>query len=275
MGLLKDFNSQVIGNFKKTFVPKKQVTVEMIHKEFMSAGDKALEEAKTTLATVSKEKGEKLKALGFTQAKEIDSVQVVEIAEDLKNKILEYSVKYPLCRFIADESIGTICKKYNLVYGPIARYKGFVPLEKLQAIERFKETCKIPRTARFTPYGGGKPYILSIEELEETKDNAYYLLTLNGKHCFQQVVANYDGIHYYGSSPELTNGDGGRIEILALQICAPLADMDTTGMTLDKHTLKLAPKDPVVIQPIPGGGLIIAAWGDEASDPLVLNEKHN
>ena len=33
--------------------------------------------------------------------------------------------------------------------------------------------------------------------------------------------------------------------------------------------------DPVVLQPVMGGYMILAAWGDEASDPLVVNEQNN
>jgi len=33
--------------------------------------------------------------------------------------------------------------------------------------------------------------------------------------------------------------------------------------------------DPVVLQPVTGGNLIICAWGPEASDPLIVNERDN
>lgn len=33
--------------------------------------------------------------------------------------------------------------------------------------------------------------------------------------------------------------------------------------------------DPVVLKPIKGGYLILTAWGDEASDELVVNQKFN
>lgn len=275
MALMHDFKSQFIGGFKETFIPKKKVTVEMIHNEFNSAGEKILAKAKNILATISKGKGERLKKLGFLQAKDTDSIQVVDDAELLKTRILDYSVRYPMYRFITEESIANICKKYNLVYGPIQRFRGFVPLEKLQAIENFKKTCKVPRMARFSPYDSGKTTTISMEGTEEKKDDEYTVLYYKGKHAFQQRASAYDGINFYGSDPDLTGGRGGRIEILDLQICAPRKDMDTTGMKLDGHIMKLIPKDPVVIQPIEGGGLIIAAWGDEASDPLVVNEKLN
>lgn len=33
--------------------------------------------------------------------------------------------------------------------------------------------------------------------------------------------------------------------------------------------------DPVVLQPVKGGFLIVCAWGEEASDEIVVNEKMN
>lgn len=45
----------------------------------------------------------------------------------------------------------------------------------------------------------------------------------------------------------------------------------TEGYKLEK---KFIP-DPVVLQPVKGGYLILTAWGDEASDPLVVNQNFN
>ena len=51
--------------------------------------------------------------------------------------------------------------------------------------------------------------------------------------------------------------------------------MDTTGMKLYGHLLRKHIPDPVVLQPVKGGYLIITAWGDEASDEIVVNQKMN
>jgi len=61
---------------------------------------------------------------------------------------------------------------------------------------------------------------------------------------------------------------------LTLKICAPLKDMDTTGKELRDYKLVNHP-DPVVLQPVKGGYLIVTAWGDESKDELVVNEKLN
>lgn len=62
-----------------------------------------------------------------------------------------------------------------------------------------------------------------------------------------------------------------------LQICAPIKYMDIKGLELTegyKLEKKFIP-DPVVLQPVKGGYLILTAWGDEASDPLVVNQNFN
>ena len=41
-----------------------------------------------------------------------------------------------------------------------------------------------------------------------------------------------------------------------------------------KEALKIVP-DPVVLQPVRYGFLIVTAWGDEASDEMVVNPRNN
>ena len=51
--------------------------------------------------------------------------------------------------------------------------------------------------------------------------------------------------------------------------------MDTKDHTLRGiHLVKHYP-DPVVLQPVNEGYLIVCAWGDEASDELVVNSINN
>ncbi len=38
---------------------------------------------------------------------------------------------------------------------------------------------------------------------------------------------------------------------------------------------KIVVPDPVILQPVKGGYLIVTAWGDEASDPDIINPIHN
>lgn len=74
-----------------------------------------------------------------------------------------------------------------------------------------------------------------------------------------------------------------------LQIVAPIADFDSEKFDLEKTGYDLtqkvadAPKfdfnwllnDPIVLQPVKRGYLIVSAWGLEAADPDVMNELMN
>jgi hypothetical protein len=59
-----------------------------------------------------------------------------------------------------------------------------------------------------------------------------------------------------------------------LQIVAPEKDFDMTGkMVRDRKVMEIP--DPVVLQPVRWGFLIVTAWGDEASDPIIVNTINN
>ncbi len=263
--------------------------IATIHNEFETAGEKLLQESIQILKDCSLkdvDKGKRLKELGFTstpQSVEVEETLIKrENAEQTANTVKDYSIKYPNNKFITEDMVVTICKKYGLVCGDLHRFKGFVPEVKLKDIEAFKKASKIPKIGKLTPYP--KPYNgdidlsvrnINLDEFIEKKDGHYYHLNRPGKSELQQNIEDYDGVNWYGT----VNIDGAKIqcnlEIVGLKICAPLKEMNTEGMELDGiHLIKQIP-DPVVLQPIEGGYLVVTAWGDEASDPLVVNEKHN
>ena len=94
----------------------------------------------------------------------------------------------------------------------------------------------------------------------------------------QKAFQKNDGVEGFYSNGKV-NGKfyliEGRLLKAQLQICAPIKDMDTKGYKLQGHKLIKDIPDPVVLQPIENGYLIVTAWGDEASDPLITNEITN
>lgn len=95
-----------------------------------------------------------------------------------------------------------------------------------------------------------------------------------GTRVFQRDVGSdsfYASGEIDGQVISCTHADG-YLRPLGLKICAPLKDMDTKGMRILGYKLKKEIPDPVVLQPIVGGYLIVTAWGDEASDENVINE---
>lgn len=227
-----------------------------IHNEFACAADRLLEEANIILKEAEKanvDKVTRLEKLGFKQSSQVVETKPLLDKANLSKEQLEllayYKRNYPLNKFITEEQVKYICHKYNLVCGDVSRFKGFVPEKNLKQIEKFKINdkdylklfaSKVTYSSEITPLG-------SIE---------------------------FDGgeaARRYPSIREL-------VEIpVPLQICAPVKDMDINGLELEDG-YKLVKKhipDPVVLQPVKGGYLILTAWGDEASDPVVVNESMN
>ena len=233
-----------------------------VHHEFDFTTKKLLSEAKEILnleLNAELLKARRLDNVGFFKAKRIPDADLYaefystsKEEEELKRKernrkikmaerILYYQFNYPNNKFISYEHVEAICRKYNLVCGEVGRYMGFVPEANLQLIENFR--IKEEDTGKISDYGN--------------------FIYKNG----------------YRDKRESTGMFTLEFKKAPLEICAPQKDMDMKGATL-YDGYKINPKksiipDPIVLQPVEYGYLIITAWGDEASDELVVNPKHN
>jgi hypothetical protein len=49
-------------------------------------------------------------------------------------QVLRYKREYPFLKFIKDEQLARICKKYKLIYAPVSKYTGDVPQKNLNEI---------------------------------------------------------------------------------------------------------------------------------------------
>lgn len=249
--------------------------VEKIHKEFYTTSDLVLQQAKAVLAKQNVAKAQSLINVGFTKAKEAKEYQ--EVSNETIQLIEQYQHLYPLYKFIDIENVIRICNKYNLVFGPIRRYKGFVPEKNLQQIEQFqKMSC--PHIAMGVMITGFKNDFMCFAKNRKAKQLLKNKTYVNYSRCsaneyslYKQFVADM-GKRFDCISQS-------RLQYLAfegLQICAPAKDMDMTGLKSKGRLFghQHIP-DPVVLQPVMGGFLIPTVWGDEASDPLVVNQLMN
>lgn len=253
-----------------------------IHNEFEIAADKLLEQANNIIEEAKSKdvtKVARLEALGFKQANQVTELKpllkLAELSKEQVELVNYYKREYPFNKFITEEQVKEICDKYNLVCGDVIRFKGFVPEKNLKEIEKFKLKNKDLCIYGFC-WGRG---IRSNEAIKKyiTFDQYNYLvkndlfkgdgkgdLTKDDNWC-ESIVFGFPGKYF------------DRITLQKLQICAPVKDMDISGLEL-KEGYKLEKKfipDPVVLQPVKGGYLILTAWGDEASDPIVINEINN
>lgn len=209
--------------------------VQKIHKEFF---------ANTTTG-----KSVRLYNQGFVKA--IDSV-----SGEITKRQSYYQQKYPLYKFITKKQVEAICKKYGLIIGKIKWYKGFVPETKLNLIENF-HVDDIDCVKYYEDYGE-----ISYTKLPEKVKEFF---STNSKNSFivNKGLIYKEYIYYQRRRQKMV-------------IVAPTTQFDIPeGYEIKKHKIKKEVQDPIVLQKVKGGYLIIAAWGDEASDNEIVNPINN
>lgn len=238
--------------------------VEQIHNEFFSASELIIKEANQIINSISKasnEKGIRLEKLGFTAAPETIEVQKKIRAEAIAQKAREnavyFSQTYPHYKYIDEAAIERVCEKYNLVFGEVSMYKGFVPEKNLQEIENFKIKEEDEFNGIFVRSSfSSAPYWVEYTKIRDENIDS------DGHVSFNRSI----GTRTIKDSQKIKTNK-------TLYICAPIKDMETHGSRVVGH--KIYP-DPIVLRMVRGGGyLIMTAWGDEASDPEVSNPKMN
>lgn len=271
-------------NVQTEVISENRTIIDDIHDEFYKAGDQLLQDAINLINNAPQynlDKINTLKALGFSQAQEVSiaepTLKNVELSKEQIELVNYYKEHYPNQRFITEDKIQEICHKYNLVYGEVSRFKGFVPNSQLELIANFTLKPAEKHTLICRQRNNGE--IFYIENAVILEKGAYKHIFKVGetdslKHAFQKSAdwdhfysndaKNLFGLRYKGSIDFTVEND-------TLMICAPVKDMDISGYELiDGYKLeKPHIPDPVVIQKVKGGGLILAAWGDEASDENV------
>lgn len=256
--------------------------IQQIHNSFNTAGDKLLAGALEVLNQVGQttiEKAERLKRAGFTMASDVQKAESIKVSKELAERIQYYQQKYPLNKFITEEQVKIICDKYALVCAPVDRYKGFVPETKLKMIEGFhidRQDKMLDKIKIVVAWDAGL-------DRETTKK-------FLKKHCGGDVfdgddsrlVFNYNGDYLIGVLVEQRRLWIDRYDLISMDkllICAPSKDMDLKGLkkvgSVFASFTRVTVPDPVVLQPCKDGYLIVAAWGDEASDPIVVNPIQN
>jgi hypothetical protein len=251
--------------------------IEEIHQSFMTEVDMLLANAKVMRSMESEkqgliEKAKRLKKLGFYQSPEVKEAEseIVRLEaiqkeneenQQLADAIEYFSNKYINFKFITIESIKRICAEYNLIYSGVAHFKGVVPDDNLKRIE---EANIDPIDEIFTVTEGRTKREITFKQFREYhKELAKLNMPLIFGHSY----------NYRGKDIVLNKEN--------LIIVAPERDFDMRGMEVRdfERVEKPAPKDPVVCHPVQFKGrkafLIITAWGKEASDPDVVNERMN
>lgn len=248
--------------------------IQEIHETFYSEVDRLLVYANqfNSLDTDKQDlvsKCNRLKELGFAKTQEvIEGEKEIRRIEDLKKENIEkedlieainyFSNKYPIYKFITEDSVKKICEKHGLVYGDVKDYKGTVPDKNLKQIEDFKisedDMCYFYQEIyNLIGYSLSARYI-DKKELE----------------CLSVNFVEFD-------NEKLITRKLGKC---SLEIAAPQTDFDMSGKIVETRKIINAPiPDPIVLQPVFFNGkkhyLVVTAWGIEASDESIVNERMN
>jgi hypothetical protein len=233
---------------KSTHYPEPQYSevITKVHNDFNSAGDRLYEEAIRIINSThvnNLNKVEKLKKLGFVSAKEVIETETMISLKTLSattSEIIRYYKKnYPNNKFISDDQVKEICTKYGLVYGEIKLYTGFIPTANIPQIEAFK--CKNKDESK--GYGSISTYGSNKGQIEW--DNGVNARAWGG--IYSRIGINK-----------------------GFYIAAPQKDFDMKNREIQNFRIVNVPvPDPVVLYAVKHGYLIVTAWGDEASDPLI------
>ena len=221
--------------------------VAEIHAEFNFASDNLLKEANRILKKDLI--AEKLFKAGFTS---IGRVKAMEQHNDFKRMaetVKHYQEKYPLYKFIAPEQVKSVCKKYNLYCGNVGMYIGDIPDKNIREILKFKlkeEDAPSKETG----------WVHS----SNNQTNFDEILLAEGKWCEKKEEVFLD-------------------REKQMSICAPKEMFDMSNSwdnsaigVKDGFMLVL---DPIVLQPVKGGYLVVSKWGLEAGDAEVVNPIEN
>jgi len=269
------FSFKKIGqSVKQSLEPAKdpQVVIAEIHESFDTASEKLLNEAKAILnGSYDIEKGERLKNIGFTSAKKaVEATELVDKKqknEELAKLIEYYQLHYPNNKFITEEKVKEICQKYGLLCGETKYYKSDVPEKNLSEIENFKLKEKDMDKIKYNWYKinyteRSYPYSLALDK--ETGD------------CYGHIEYSASP---FGRSMTFVKKDENKTHHFQkekFKICASVKDFDTKNMRIeDGYKLNLNLPDPIVLQPVKGGYLVVSKWGLEAEDKDLFNEKMN
>lgn len=171
-----------------------------------------------------------------------------------------YAERYPLYRYISKKKLQEVCEKYNLYIAEIGKYTGDIPMTSLRAVADFKETGL---RAEDWPYGTETDR-RKLERL--TKE---YRATMNYSWWKRLSGAEKKKLKHEAQVPRYSwRRESG------LHICANIKDLNM--QVQDRIEGRFIVKDdPIVVQPVNHGYLIITAWGPESFDEDVINPINN
>jgi len=278
-------------------VNERELTViEQIHNDFYGAEERLLQEAKRIIADPDIKTAvlsERANKLGFGNSKPGRAAMILAEQEREAretSKAIEYFHKhYPFNKFITEKEVLALCQKWNLVLGDAENFIGDIPEKNIYEMENFKLRKEdFETTDQFTR-----------QDIEKKKFADYIREEIIASAFLPEIGIDRGTMGGFGVMdfrneilirirvnrlPQMMF-DAGRTEIkrkAPFKIVAPQKDFNMDGHVLNGFKIEkeapqvtFFPDDPIVLQPVKGGYLIVTAWGPEASDPAVVNSINN
>jgi hypothetical protein len=233
------------------------VIIAEIHNDFNSAEERLLLKAERVVANPHTEitlKAERVNKLGFGASKPATVGQsVVDNYQSSKEYIDNrkyFNSKYPLYKFITESEVKRLCEKWYLVLGDADKYIGDIPEKNIEEIEKFN--------------------LKEEDFIEVASFNGIWEMMRMSELLSWGTTSPFAEIKKPEAKTELKK------EKPAFKICAPIKDFNLSNTSVkDGYKLEVNIPDPIVLQPVKGGYLIVSKWGNEASDEIVVNEVFN
>lgn len=253
---------------------------QQIHNDVYSAQEELLKEAQRILGqapvydTAKHKRMRGLKELGFNQAQEVseyyETQKRIEEHEKRKVTIEDYKQRYPLNKFIDEKSVKVVCDKYGLLLTDVGAYIAEIPEKNQNEIINFR-VCESDldniHSGWFMPQGVFNSRGMSARQSQMD----YAAMFMRSR--FNDEPLQYEVPQYVMGVDPIQPDKNQKVKGEGLKIVAPVHKLSTQGREKRGHKLEI--KDPIVLQPVKGGYLIVSSWGLEASDPLVVNEINN
>jgi hypothetical protein len=255
-----------------------------IHHEFDTASQKLLDFAFETRQKIKEDdKAERLRKLGFTRLHRVvvndGNKRILGEIKASVDIIEHYQKTYPFQKFVTEDQLDRICKKYGLIYAPVNHYLKDVPEKNIREIENTPEL-------RNGDYPSNKYHIKYTGKLKNGTTRKQKKLYRKGITAYIQPdrwgeirgaseFVNITGLncHKYTSTDDWKVN---QISLNGLFIAAPKSHFDLNGLDQSsKFSFNLftpvIDKDPIVFRYVKGGIQVLSKWGLEASDEELVN----
>lgn len=199
------------------------------------------------------------------QIKQIqDSIDSVELIDRLQN---EYRIKYPFLRFVPDNLMVSIMKKYNLFMADTIFYAKEVPNEALQMIDKYKEEIYTVDESNLQAIrNSAERYLetISVDDFQAINPKAFRMSNL--KIIAPMTHFNIPSI----SSPRLP----GKLIPLMITNDNNIFEVNMKGIeSLAMEVREVL--DPIATLKVQGGYIVLHAWDEEAKIPEIINNYLN